>query len=38
MCDTFKPLRMTSVAESVEDEDYHYTWVKRQNEAMETSK
>ena len=38
MCDTFKPLRLTAVASSVEDEDYHYTWVKRENEAMETSK
>jgi homogentisate 1,2-dioxygenase len=38
MCDTFKPLRLTSVGESIEDKDYHYTWVKRENEAMETSK
>ena len=38
MCDTFKPLRLTGVAESIEDRDYHYTWVKRENEAMETSK
>jgi homogentisate 1,2-dioxygenase len=38
MCDTFKPLRLTSVADSIEDKDYHYTWVKRENEAMETSK
>ncbi|MCO6437028.1 MAG: homogentisate 1,2-dioxygenase [Phycisphaerae bacterium] len=38
MCDTFKPLRLTSVADAVEDKDYHYTWVKRENEAMETSK
>ena len=35
---TFKPLRLTGVAESIEDRDYHYTWVKRENEAMETSK
>ncbi len=38
MCDTFKPLLMTSVATSVEDKDYNFTWVKRQNEAIETSK
>ncbi|MEK7756833.1 MAG: homogentisate 1,2-dioxygenase domain-containing protein, partial [Planctomycetota bacterium] len=38
MCDTFKPLLLTSVADSIEDKDYHYTWVKRENEAMETSK
>ncbi len=38
MCDTFKPLRLTAVADSIEDKDYHYTWVKRENEAMETSK
>jgi len=38
MCDTFKPLRLTNVADAIEDEDYHYTWVKRENEAMEQSK
>src|SRR3990172_8671007 len=38
MCDTFKPLLLTPVADSIEDKDYHYTWVKRENEAMETSK
>jgi len=38
MCDTFKSLRLTSVADGVEVKDYHYTWVKRENEAMETSK
>lgn len=38
MCDTFKPLLLTDVADGIEDKDYHYTWVKRQNEAMETSK
>lgn len=38
MCDTFKPLRMTHVAEGIEDKEYHFTWVKRENEAMETSK
>ncbi len=30
MCDTFKPLLMTDVADSIEDKDYHYTWVKRE--------
>lgn len=29
MCDTFKPLRLTDVATSIEDKDYNYTWVKR---------
>ncbi len=38
MCDTFKPLLMTDMGCSVEDKDYNYTWVKRENEAMETSK
>ena len=38
MCDTFKPLLLTDVARTIEDEDYHYTWVKRQNTAMESSK
>lgn len=38
MCDTFKPLLLTDVADTVEDKDYHYTWVKRENVAMETSK
>lgn len=28
MCDTFKPLRLSSVASSIEDPDYHLTWVK----------
>lgn len=31
MCDTFKPFRMTTVADSVEDKDYHYTWVERES-------
>lgn len=38
MCDTFKPLLLTGVADSIEDKDYNYTWVRRENEAMETSK
>ncbi|MEK6798728.1 MAG: homogentisate 1,2-dioxygenase [Planctomycetota bacterium] len=38
MCDTFKPLLLTPFASTIEDQDYHYTWVKRENESMETSK
>ncbi|MCH7526676.1 MAG: homogentisate 1,2-dioxygenase [Planctomycetes bacterium] len=38
MCDTFKPLRLTKVGSSIEEKDYHYSWVRRENEAMETSK
>jgi len=38
MCDTYKPLHLTALALGLEDKDYHYTWVKRENEAMETSK
>ncbi len=38
MCDTFKPLILTNFAATIEQEDYHYTWVKRENESMETSK
>jgi len=28
MCDTFRPLRLTALAETIEDRDYHYTWIK----------
>lgn len=28
MCDTYKPLRLTTFADSIEDKDYHTTWVK----------
>jgi homogentisate 1,2-dioxygenase len=38
MCDTFKPLLLSPIAAAIEDKDYHYTWVKRDNTAMETSK
>jgi homogentisate 1,2-dioxygenase len=38
MCDTFKPLFLTPIAAAIEDKDYHLTWVKRENVAMETSK
>ncbi len=31
MCDTFKPLLMTDAACAIEDVDYNFTWVKRQN-------
>ena len=27
MCDTYKPLRLTTVADSLEDKNYHTTWV-----------
>jgi len=30
MCDTFKPLRLTTVADGIEDKDYHLTWAKGQ--------
>ena len=29
MCDTHKPLRLTTVARALEDMDYHMSWVKR---------
>jgi hypothetical protein len=29
---------LTDVADGIEDKEYHYTWVRRENEAMETSK
>ena len=38
MCDTFKPLKVTPAGEALEDKEYHYTWVKRENTAMEQSK
>ncbi len=38
MCDTFKPLLLTKAADAIEDKDYHYTWVRRENTPMETSK
>ncbi len=30
MCDTFKPLRMTKFADTIEDKDYHFSWVQRE--------
>ncbi|MFQ5463079.1 MAG: homogentisate 1,2-dioxygenase [Phycisphaerae bacterium] len=34
MCDTFLPLKLTDVADAIEDKEYHYTWVKRIDSAM----
>jgi len=31
MCDTYQPLRLTSVARAIEDPDYHMTWVKKES-------
>jgi homogentisate 1,2-dioxygenase len=28
MCDTYKPLRLTTVADSLEDKQYHTSWVR----------
>lgn len=33
MCDTFKPLLLTDVADAIEDKDYHYTWVDREGQS-----
>lgn len=38
MCDTFKSLKVTPAGEALEAKEYHYTWVKRENTAMEQSK
>ena len=38
MCDTVKPLILTDCADSIEDKEYHFSWVRRENEAMEGSK
>ena len=29
MCDTYKPLKLTTVADRLEDKDYHTSWVNR---------
>ncbi len=29
MCDTYKPFRMTTLADAIEDKDYHKSWVNR---------
>lgn len=31
MCDTYKQLRLTTVAHEIEDKDYHLTWVSRES-------
>ena len=33
MCDTFKPLRLTRFADTIEDKDYHFSWVRREDGA-----
>lgn len=38
MCDTYKPLRLTTVAAGVEDKDYHMSWVKKEAPDAWTSK
>ncbi len=38
MCDTYKPLRLTTVAAGVEDKDYHMSWVKKEAPEAWTSK
>jgi homogentisate 1,2-dioxygenase len=30
MCDTYKPLHLTTAAHQIEDETYHRTWVKKE--------
>ncbi|MCG3128897.1 MAG: Homogentisate 1,2-dioxygenase [Phycisphaerae bacterium] len=34
MCDTFKPLKLTKVAQQLEDGDYHTTWVKQPKQKL----
>jgi homogentisate 1,2-dioxygenase len=36
MCDTYKQLRLTTVAHDVEDKDYHLTWVSREGGGVDT--
>ena len=38
MCDTFKPLLLTDVADSLEDKDYHFTWVSKEGKSEWTGK
>ncbi|GMU38404.1 MAG: homogentisate 1,2-dioxygenase [Phycisphaerae bacterium] len=38
MCDTYKPLRLTTDAAAVEDRDYHMSWVKKEAPDAWTSK
>lgn len=34
MMDCYKPLRLTSVADGIEDKDYHTSWVRREQNPM----
>ena len=36
MCDTFKPLKLTTVAQEIEDGEYHTVWVKKPNSPSAT--
>ena len=36
MCDTYKPLHLTTVAHEVEDKDYHLTWVSKEGGGADT--
>lgn len=38
MCDTYKPLRLTTEAAAIEDKDYHMSWVKKEAPEAWTSK
>lgn len=38
MCDTYEPLRLTTVAAGIEDAGYHTSWVTREGESAWTSK
>lgn len=38
MCDTYRPLRMTTVAAGIEDQGYHLSWVRHEEEPGWTSK
>ena len=31
MCDTFKPLWLTTVADDIEEKDYHTAWVQTES-------
>ncbi len=31
MCDTFKPLWLTTVADAIEEKDYHTAWVQTES-------
>jgi homogentisate 1,2-dioxygenase len=38
MCDTYEPLRLTTVAAGVEDKDYHQSWLTKEGDSAWTSK